>query len=320
MIKIICRKLILLPVLLLLPILCVIAAGRDAQAAEEPDYSLVFDAGYYASHHADVQAAFGNDSKALLAHFIKSGMKEGRQASAGFDVQTYRDRYPDLKKAFGNDLEKYYYHYMTKGYKEGRTAAAVAPAASAASVIPEQKITVKGTGGTKANLTFSEKDSKGTWRTLLTSKAYIGKNGFSANRREGDCTTPTGTYRFTMAFGIAADPGCALGYTQVDDNDYWCGDSSSPYYNRFVSADQAGNFNRAVSEHLINIKPQYQYCLNISFNEEQTPGRGSAIFLHCYGPDTSTHGCVAIPKADMRFILTHVNETCKVILGGSDVE
>ena len=141
-------------------------------------------------------------------------------------------------------------------------------------------------------------------------------NGFSSDRREGDGTTPTGTYRFTMAFGIAADPGCALGYTRVDNDDYWCGDSSSPYYNRFVSADKVGDFDRSASEHLIKITKQYQYCLNIGFNEEQAPGRGSAIFLHCYGPNAYTHGCVAIPKADMVYILKHINETCRITLNG----
>jgi L,D-peptidoglycan transpeptidase YkuD (ErfK/YbiS/YcfS/YnhG family) len=37
--------------------------------------------------------------------------------------------------------------------------------------------------------------------------ARIGYNGFSANRREGDGTTPAGTFGFVYGFGSLPDPG-----------------------------------------------------------------------------------------------------------------
>lgn len=86
------------------------------------DYSPVFDPVYYASHHADVKAAYGTDATKLFNHFTIYGMKEGRQANEKFNVIKYRDRYLDLQKAYGSNLKLYYYHYIVYGIKEGRTA------------------------------------------------------------------------------------------------------------------------------------------------------------------------------------------------------
>ena len=70
----------------------------------------------------------------------------------------------------------------------------------------------------------------------------------------------------------------------------------------------------------------YQYCLNISYNEEGTPGLGSAIFLHCLGPvKPFTGGCVAIPEDHMRYVMQHIDadtvvviDTYAILSGGAD--
>lgn len=84
------------------------------------NYSLVFNASYYAAKYPDLKAAFGTDEAKLLNHFITSGMNEGRQAIKTFNVQYYKNRYPDLQKAFGNNLRQYYIHYIEHGYVEKR--------------------------------------------------------------------------------------------------------------------------------------------------------------------------------------------------------
>jgi hypothetical protein len=84
------------------------------------DYSRVYDYNYYIEKYADLKNAFGNDDIAALKHFIKYGMKEGRQAKAAFNVIVYRNSNEDLRKVYGNDLQKYYEHYLIWGYKEGR--------------------------------------------------------------------------------------------------------------------------------------------------------------------------------------------------------
>ena len=84
------------------------------------DYSHVFDAEYYLNTYADLKAAFGNDEKKAFQHFLKYGMREGRQGNAAFNVHSYIYMYADLRKAFGNDLVKYYQHYLRYGRREGR--------------------------------------------------------------------------------------------------------------------------------------------------------------------------------------------------------
>ena len=86
------------------------------------NYSSVYNYNYYCTKNPDVKRAYGNDDIAVLQHFIRSGMAEGRQASQEFNVYVYQSRYPDVKAAYGNDLKAYYLHYMRSGKSEGRSA------------------------------------------------------------------------------------------------------------------------------------------------------------------------------------------------------
>lgn len=101
------------------------AYAGEIVAASDPaikDYSLVFDATFYANRYADLKQAYGTNKSKLLEHFKKYGMHEGRQACAGFNVLIYKARYADLQKAFGSDLVRYYEHYIQCGHAEGRKA------------------------------------------------------------------------------------------------------------------------------------------------------------------------------------------------------
>ena len=86
------------------------------------DYSAVYDYDYYVGHNQDVKAAFGNDTQAVLQHFVTDGMNEGRRAKADFDVHAYKQRYGDLQAEYGDNLKSYYLHYINYGIKEGRSA------------------------------------------------------------------------------------------------------------------------------------------------------------------------------------------------------
>ncbi len=176
----------------------------------------------------------------------------------------------------------------------------------------DQLVLVGATEGSDALLSFYEKGADG-WKEVFTRNAYIGKNGLGKDR-EGDAKTPVGVFRFTKAFGIAPDPGCPMGYTQVDDTHYWVGDGRSPLYNQFVSTRDHDDFDKKESEHIIEYTKPYVYCLNISYNEQGKPGLGSAIFLHCYSNNTYTGGCVAIPEEDMRAFLRAVKADCRIVI------
>ena len=179
----------------------------------------------------------------------------------------------------------------------------------------EQLLVVAGVGLTTAYISMHEKDADGVWHQIMSTPGFIGKYGLGKTR-EGDGMTPVGTFHFTRAFGIAADPGCAMPYHQVTDDDYWSGDGREGYgYNTMVSVNDLPDLSVDDCEHLIDYVNEYQYCLNISYNEDGVPGVGSAIFLHCFGAvKPYTGGCVAIPTDRMITVLQNVREDCVVVI------
>ncbi len=188
------------------------------------------------------------------------------------------------------------------------------PAAKEAS----QLFVVAGIGmdKTTAYISMHQKDESGTWYQILSTPGYVGKNGLCADEdhKEGCAQTPVGVYHFNKAFGIAADPGCAIPYFQVDEYTYWSGDPDRQY-NQMVDIRDVPDLVMDDSEYILDYEYQYQYCLNISFNEDGTPGRGSAIFLHCLGPIKPwTGGCVAIPENIMKIVMKNVQEDCVVVI------
>ena len=181
---------------------------------------------------------------------------------------------------------------------------------------------------TDAWISLHEKQSDGSWHMVMTSPGFIGKNGLGKTR-EGDAKTPVGIFHFNRAFGIADDPGCAIPYVKVDQDTYWSGDPRDGYrYNELVNLkDLPGlDLESGDSEHIIDYPYHYQYSLNISYNEEGTPGLGSAIFLHCLAPAKPfTGGCVSIPEDHMRFVMQKVDGSTAVVIdtyealsGGTD--
>ncbi len=186
----------------------------------------------------------------------------------------------------------------------------------------EQLFVVAGIGmdKTTAFISMHQKDTNGNWKQILSTPGFVGKNGLCADEdhKEGCAQTPAGVYRFNRAFGIAADPGCAIPYFQVDEYTYWSGDPDRQY-NQMVDIRDVPDLVMDDSEHIVDYEYQYQYCLNISFNEDGTPGRGSAIFLHCFGPAKPwTGGCVAVPENIMKLIMQSVREDCVVVIDTLD--
>lgn len=171
---------------------------------------------------------------------------------------------------------------------------------------------------TTATISMHMRDADGQWMQVLSTPGFVGKNGLclDADHKEGCGQTPIGVYRFNKAFGIAADPGSKMPYTKVDDDTYWSGDMrDGMHYNEMVKLSDFPDLDLENSEHIVDYEYQYQYCLNISFNEDGTSGRGSAIFLHCFGPlKPYTGGCVAVPEYIMREIIRTADENCVVII------
>lgn len=92
----------------------------NAETAFAIDYTLLFDAAYYAEKNPDVVEAYGADFGALYAHYINCGINEGRNAGPLFDVKQYREHNSDLEKLYADNWAAYVNQYLTKGLQEGR--------------------------------------------------------------------------------------------------------------------------------------------------------------------------------------------------------
>ena len=158
---------------------------------------------------------------------------------------------------------------------------------------------------------YVKKNNK--WFEYFRSEAHIGKYGLG-KEREGDGKSPIGAFKFNKYFGIADNPGTKLPYIKLNDSLYWDGDSNSERYNQMVNIETYQDFDKAQSEHLIDEILAYQYAMNINYNEEAIPGKGSAIFLHCYSKNPFTAGCVALPNSFMLRVIKNANENARIII------
>ncbi|MDX6487128.1 MAG: hypothetical protein QOF43_2281 [Gaiellaceae bacterium] len=159
-------------------------------------------------------------------------------------------------------------------------------------------------GATSASLSLWRRRGACWQRAAGPWTARLGRSGLSADKREGDGATPTGTFRFgATVYGIAADPGVRFRYHRLACGDWWDEDPSSATYNTFrhVPCGSKPVFGGG-SEALWRIAPQYRYFAVIDYNAQPTvPGRGSAIFLHVAAG--STAGCISLPEARLVSLL-----------------
>ncbi len=181
-------------------------------------------------------------------------------------------------------------------------------------VIMAEEIETRG-----AYFSFHEKKSDGKWYMTISTPCFIGKNGLGKTK-EGDAKTPTGTFHFTSAFGNADDPGCKMKYIKATEYTYWSGDPDCMYNQMIEDCREYPDLDLSkCDEHIVDYPVHYQYCLNISYNEEGTPGLGSGIFLHCFGPAKPwTGGCIAIPFNRMKYIMTAVDENTQIVIDTKD--
>jgi 2-(1,2-epoxy-1,2-dihydrophenyl)acetyl-CoA isomerase len=170
--------------------------------------------------------------------------------------------------------------------------------------------------------------------------AVVGYNGWvrADDRVQSTGTTPAGKFSLPYAFGRWANPGAKLDYRRVDANDWW------PYEPRDSATYNVYQFHRAkrtdwrggYAERLYSYTKQYGYAMVVGFNlphgiryssarkqwvasERADTRRGGGIFLHIRG-DGFTAGCVAMSRADMRWLVEWVrpSEHARVVMGPHD--
>jgi L,D-peptidoglycan transpeptidase YkuD (ErfK/YbiS/YcfS/YnhG family) len=162
------------------------------------------------------------------------------------------------------------------------------------------RVSAATTHTTYAVLTLTEcgRRALGPWRVR------VGYRGLSAHHREGDGTTPLGTYRIgPIVYGLTPNPGVRFRYHRLVCGDWWDEDVRSPTYNLFrhircgLSPPFAGG-----SEALWRATVAYRLFAVVEVNAARVPGRGSGIFLHV---DTghATNGCISLAEPRLRALL-----------------
>ncbi len=149
------------------------------------------------------------------------------------------------------------------------------------------------------------------WRMTLKSEAHWGRKGISYSTKEGDNTTPAGSYDLGLAFGNYPNPGTALPWVDVNEYMYWVDDLNSDYYNLLIDSREVPDGWQS-GEHLSEIMPDYAYAVNIEVNPQRTKDSTSAIFLHC--GQNPTGGCVAVPENVMVTLLQRLRPGAKMII------
>lgn len=178
-----------------------------------------------------------------------------------------------------------------------------------------QLLFVQHTRGSHAKLRLYAKRKASTsyprWKRVMACSGFVGKKGI-AKKCEGDMRTPTGTFRFTGAFGIERDPGALLPYTHLNRYLYWCGDRR--WYNRLV--DVRKQRHACNGEHLIDYRTFYDYALTIDFNTDPVRYKaGSGIFVHCAKPGHGyTAGCVSMGRKHLLKVMRTVGRGSRICI------
>jgi len=160
---------------------------------------------------------------------------------------------------------------------------------------------------------------KGNTATLKskTYKVAIGKGGYSSSKKEGDGTTPIGTYSIRKLYlrpdRIKIPIKTPFELNLLSEKDGWCDDPKSRQYNTFVKLPFKDSHEKLWREDDL-----YNIILVIAYNDSPPiPDKGSAIFIHVaregYKP---TEGCIAFKQADLLEVIGNLDKGSQVeILG-----
>ena len=136
---------------------------------------------------------------------------------------------------------------------------------------------------------------------------FVGRNGASDNKREGDGKTPAGLFGVSDAFYMYDAPETGLDMFEITRDTYWVDDPDSRYYNTRVEGTENKDWDSA--EHMIDYNPAYLYGFVIDYNPEAVYNMGSAIFFHV-STGGGTAGCVSTGQHYVLQYLALLDKNC----------
>ncbi len=152
------------------------------------------------------------------------------------------------------------------------------------------------------------------WRQVSSTDGRAGTKGFSepGKKREGDGTSPTGSFTLSSAFGNG-NPGTHLPYRKLrDTGDCWGSTPGQPTYNEYYSGT-CGAADEDLSATML--RGPYHQAVVIDYNRPHAvPGFGSAIFFHVGGV-TPTAGCISITEDRLRTVMRSLVRGDRMIMG-----
>ena len=144
-------------------------------------------------------------------------------------------------------------------------------------------------------------------------KCCIGKNGLKKQKKEGDYSTPKGTFTigtFYYRKDRVTKPFTNLKTKVIKPNIGWCNDPKNKFYNKEIKIKKSIH-----CEKLFRQDHKYDYLIVINYNMKKTlPGKGSAIFIHLTKNYYPTAGCIALKKKDLIILLKLINNKTKIII------
>ena len=164
-----------------------------------------------------------------------------------------------------------------------------------------QLITVGHCVNTNGVMLKAFKRTGNNWTNVdsLNFAANIGYGGFAAAdcKHEGDGKTPTGIFPITRYFSKQQDFMARLKKIEITHNTIWVDDPTDSLYNTYFEQTPK---KRRKGEKLLRKDGLYNYAMVIDYNQKREPGKGSAIFLHCWSKQGKpTLGCVAVEENNL---------------------
>ncbi len=142
----------------------------------------------------------------------------------------------------------------------------------------------------------------------------LGRGGIKANKREGDGSTPRGSFRLKRLWWRAdrhPRPATMLPVQRISADDGWCEDPADRRYNRPVKLSPQSKADR-----LKRADQLYDFIVEIDHNTRpRIAGRGSAVFIHVTRPGFApTAGCVALRLDTLRRLLKQVGPRTRLMV------